>query len=76
MLQIRIGVHDSPKELTLEVDEGSEDFMTKVESGLQDGSPMLWLTDRKGKRVGIPPARLAYVEIEPETAYRSAGFTT
>ena len=75
MLQIRIGVHYSPKELTLEVEEGSEDFMAKVDSGLAEGSPMLWLTDRNGKRVGVPSDRLAYVEIEPESAYRSAGFS-
>jgi len=36
---------------------------------------MLWLTDRKGRRVGIPTGKLAYVEIGAPRSGRSVGFS-
>jgi hypothetical protein len=36
---------------------------------------MLWLTDRKGRRVGVPSAKLAYVEIGAEASERRVGFS-
>jgi hypothetical protein len=35
---------------------------------------MLWLTDRKGRRVGVPAAKLAYVEIGSASDERRVGF--
>ena len=35
---------------------------------------MLWLTDRKGRQVGVPVAKVAYVEIGSPSADRRIGF--
>ena len=35
---------------------------------------MVWLTDVKGRRVGIPADRIAYVEIEEDGATQHVGF--
>jgi hypothetical protein len=35
---------------------------------------VLWLTDRKGRRVGVPAAKLAYVEIGSPNEERRVGF--
>ena len=36
---------------------------------------MLWLTEKKGRRVGVPTAKLAYVEIGAPRNERRVGFT-
>ena len=35
---------------------------------------ILWLTDRKGRQVGVPVAKVAYVELDPPTSDRRVGF--
>jgi len=37
---------------------------------------MLWLTDRKGRRVGVPAAKVAYVEIGSPSEERRVGFAS
>jgi hypothetical protein len=73
LLDIRIGVVDSSKEISLEVKEDTDALIKRIEASLKDGS-LLWLTDEKGKRVGVPAAKVAYVEIDAESVPRSVGF--
>jgi hypothetical protein len=73
-LEISIGVVDSPKEITLEVKEGLDDLVKRIDEALTGGTSVLWLQDEKGKKIGIPAAKVAYVEIDPESAPRSVGF--
>jgi hypothetical protein len=35
---------------------------------------VLWLTDRKGRRVGVPASRIAYVELGTPASDRVVGF--
>ena len=73
-MEVRIGVLHSPKELTLEL-EGSPDDVTKaLDDALKKEDSVLWLTDTKGRRVGVPAERVAYVEIETESGPRRVGF--
>lgn len=74
MVEIRIGITDSAREMSLELEQGQEELKTAFETALADGAKMLWLADRKGRQVGIPAAKVAYVEIDPETVARSVGF--
>jgi hypothetical protein len=73
-MEVRIGVLHSPKELELEV-EGTPDI---VESAFADAlkadDGVLWLTDSKGRRVGVPAERVAYVEIEADHNSKRVGF--
>jgi hypothetical protein len=64
------------KELSVELAEGTdrETVERDVETALQ-GEQLLWLTDRKGRRVGVPAARVAYVEFSA-TVERNVGFGT
>ncbi|HEX2053438.1 MAG TPA: DUF3107 domain-containing protein [Actinomycetota bacterium] len=73
-MEIRIGVVDSPKEITLEVKEGVEELIKRVDDALTGDISILWLQDEKEKRVGVPSNKVAYVEIDPESAPRSVGF--
>jgi hypothetical protein len=74
-MEVRIGVLHSPKELTLELDGGSADEVSKqFEDSLKQDDGVLWLTDTKGRRVGVPAERVAYVEIETESGAKRVGF--
>ena len=73
-MEVRIGVLHSPKELSLEL-EGSPDDITKaLDDALKKDDSVLWLTDVKGRRVGVPADRVAYVEIETESSAKRVGF--
>jgi hypothetical protein len=74
-MEVRIGVLHTPKELELELDGDSADEIVKaVEESLKQDGGVLWLTDTKGRRVGVPAARVAYVEIETESGAKRVGF--
>ena len=45
----------------------------QVDAAIAAGST-LWLTDRKGRQVGVPSAKLAYVEIGSPDDGRRIGF--
>ncbi|HVE76411.1 MAG TPA: DUF3107 domain-containing protein [Actinomycetota bacterium] len=68
---MKIGIAEA-KELTLELDEDLEPFSKQIDSVIEDGT-MLWLTDRKGKTVGVHGSRIAYVEVIT-SASRKVGF--
>ena len=75
-MDVRIGVTYSAKELDLEVPEGTsaEDVREQVESALADDDNVLWLTDRRGRQVGVPVSKVAYVEIGSPHDERRIGF--
>lgn len=64
-MEVRIGVIHTNKEIEVELpDDADVDKLAKnVEKALEGDSGLLWLTDRRGRRVGVPVARVAYVEI-------------
>ena len=45
-----------------------------VDSVLSNGDTLLWLTDNKGRRVGVPTDKIAYVEVAGDAAERRVGF--
>ncbi len=74
-MDIRIGIVQSMKELDVELPEDAErdQVIAQVEEVL-DTDKVLWLTDRKGRRVGVPAARIAYVEVGSPKSERVVGF--
>jgi hypothetical protein len=75
-VDVRIGVTYSAKELDVEVPDGTsaEDLRDQVSKALADDDNVLWLTDRKGRQVGIPASKVAYVEIGSPHEERRIGF--
>ena len=76
-MDIRIGIVQSMKEIEVELPEDAEreTVMAEVEAAL-GGDNVLWLTDRKGRRVGVPASRIAYVELGTPHSERIVGFGT
>jgi hypothetical protein len=74
-MEVRIGVVYTPREIVLEMSDDADAVSKTIEAGLSEkGAAMLWLTDSKGRRVGIPTDKLAYVEIAGPDADRKVGF--
>ncbi len=76
-MEVRIGVLHTAREIELDLgDEGDADKLAKeIEVAIAGGEGMVWLTDRRGRRVGVPAQRLAYVEIGT-SGDRRVGFGT
>ncbi|MHB1208978.1 MAG: DUF3107 domain-containing protein [Acidimicrobiales bacterium] len=74
-MDIRIGIVQSMKELEVELpdDADHDQIMQEVEAALES-EKVLWLTDRKGRRVGVPAQRIAYVEFAKSASERVVGF--
>jgi hypothetical protein len=74
-VDVRIGLTQTPKELEVQLEEGTDPAAVRqqVEAALADSST-LWLTDRRGRQIGVPSAKLAYVEIGSEQDDRRIGF--
>jgi hypothetical protein len=76
-LDVRIGVTYTPKEIEVELsdDTDRDQLITTIEESVSAEGKVLWLTDRRGRRVGVPSSKLAYVEIGADTGERRVGFS-
>jgi hypothetical protein len=74
-VDVRIGIVQTPKELEVELGEDADrdKVLADIEAALA-GDAVLWLTDRRGRRVGVPVAKVAYVEVGAPTPDRRVGF--
>jgi DNA-binding MurR/RpiR family transcriptional regulator len=73
-MEVRIGVVYTPKELSLELEGKGDEMVAAVEDALKGGAPVIWLTDKKGRRVGIPTDKIAYIEVAEEDQAKRVGF--
>ncbi len=62
-MEIRIGIHNTPRELTLESSQSAADVQQAVSAAVADAAGVLTLADDKGRIVLVPASTLAYVEI-------------
>ena len=74
-MDVRIGVTQAPREISLEVeDSGRDDLKARVEAALSGATDVLWVTDKRGRDVGVPAAKIAYVEVGSAEGERRIGF--
>jgi hypothetical protein len=73
-VEVKIGVQHAPRELALESAQTPAEVEQVVTEALAKDS-VLTLTDEKGRKVIVPIAKVAYVEIA-ESNTRPFGFTT
>jgi len=73
-MEVRIGVLHTPKELSLELDGEVDDVVSLIDAAMTNGKPIVWFTDAKGRRVGTPIDKIAYVEIDGNGASKHVGF--
>lgn len=76
-MDIRIGITQAPREIAIEVEDDAkarEALKKNVEAALKGEITTLWITDKKGRDIAIPTAKIAYVEIGSNEADRKIGF--
>ena len=72
-MDIKIGLADSPRELTIKLPEGQDDIIATVEQAIDGGQATLKVEDDKGRVYLIRTDRIVYVE-QGTAAARSVGF--
>ncbi len=72
-MEVKIGVQRTPREIVLESTQSPDEVEAAVRDALKDPSGVLALVDEKGRRVVVPSALIAYVEIA-ESDHRRVGF--
>jgi len=75
-VDVRIGVTHAPREINVEMDDGIDRQQLKadVATALADVAAVLWLTDKRGRDIGIPSSKVAYIEIGTADNDRKIGF--
>jgi hypothetical protein len=75
-VDVRIGVTQAPRELNIELPDDTDraDLKARVEAALAGATDVLWVTDKRGKDVGIPAAKIAYIELGSADGDRRIGF--
>ncbi len=75
-MDVRIGVTDNPKEITVELadDIDVDGLVAEVESAVGGDGEVLWMTDVRGRRVGVPADRVSYVDIGSDGGTNPVGF--
>ena len=76
-MDVRIGVTYTSKEIDVELGDDADASAVKadIESALASETGALWPTERKGRQVGIPVPKVAYVEIGEPGDGRRIGFS-
>jgi hypothetical protein len=75
-VDVRIGVTYSAKELDIELadDADTEKLKAEIQAALADGN-MVWMTDKRGRQVGVPADKVAYIEFGRPDADHRIGFS-
>lgn len=75
-VDLRIGVTQAPRELAIELGEDADrdDLKARIEAALSGATDVLWVTDKRGKDIGVPAAKIAYAELGSEDGDRRIGF--
>ncbi len=75
-MDVRIGVTQAPREINVELAEDADrdELKSRIEAALAGASDVLWLTDKRGKDVAVPSAKIAYIELGSADGDRKIGF--
>jgi hypothetical protein len=64
-MDIRIGIVNAPREVGIEMpdDSSAADVKAMIDDAVAASAGLVWLTDKKGREIGFPADKVAYVEI-------------
>ncbi len=74
-MEIKIGVTDSGRELVVSSQSQPDEIEALITETLKNPAGTLVLVDDKGRRLMVPSAKIAYVDIGPADS-RRVGFST
>ena len=73
-MEVKIGVVYTAHEMVIDTDDDIDTVASAVDGAFGNGDSILWLTDTKGRRVGVPVDKIAYVEVGSDVGDRHVGF--
>ncbi|MEY2995541.1 MAG: hypothetical protein RLZZ39_366 [Actinomycetota bacterium] len=74
-MEVRIVVSNVGREVVIEqADDQLEATRKSVETALSGAVDVLWLTDKRGRQVGVSSSKIAFVEIGSTDKDRKMGF--
>ena len=75
-MDVRIGVTQVAREINIEMADTAdrEAIKAQADAALSGAVDVLWLTDRKGREVGVAAAKIAYIEVGSPDSERRIGF--
>ncbi|MBU3704254.1 MAG: DUF3107 domain-containing protein [Actinobacteria bacterium] len=74
-MEIRIGMSQVGREVVVDVDDANrEELKAAVGAALSGATDTLWITDKKGREVAVPGAKIAFVEFGSPESARKIGF--
>lgn len=67
---IRIGVGDPAKEIQLEMEADVDlpALKLQIDNAIESSSGTLWLSDKDGREVGVPAAKITFIDIGSQSA--------
>ncbi|MGQ0615375.1 MAG: DUF3107 domain-containing protein [Acidimicrobiia bacterium] len=76
-MDVRIGITYTARELEIELADDADPAAVKaaVDAAMADGG-VLWLTDRRGRQIGVSVEKVAYVELGSDADKGRIGFGT
>lgn len=76
-MDVRIGVTYSVREIEVQLDDATDHaaLRSQIDEVLASKDKVLWLTDKKGREVGVPSGKIAFVELGATTDERAFGFS-
>ncbi|MEZ5238436.1 MAG: DUF3107 domain-containing protein [Microthrixaceae bacterium] len=77
-MDVRIGVTYSAREIDLQLpdDTDRDELRDSIDETLGSDASVLWITDKRGRQVGIPSDKVAFVEIGSDSEGRAIGFSS
>ena len=75
-MDVRIGVTQVSREISIEMADTAdrEALKAQAEAALSGAVDVFWLTDRKGREIGVAAAKIAYIEVGTSESERRIGF--
>ena len=62
-MEVKIGIQQAAREIVVDTAEDAESVEKKVADALASEGGLISLTDTKGRKVLVPAAKVAYIEI-------------
>ena len=62
-MEVKIGIQQAAREIVVDTAEDAEAVEKRVADALASESGLISLTDTKGRKVLVPAAKVAYIEI-------------
>jgi uncharacterized protein (DUF2344 family) len=75
-MDLRIGIAESPQVIEVELANNvdRDELKAALEAAMKGDSSVVWVTDKKGREVAVPSAKISFVDLGSADSDRKIGF--